>query len=356
MTDISRTVSTALQSLRMRETTTRLAGQIADAAQEVTTGLKAQPLDALGPKAADAIALRMQIVRNDGFLANNALLDQRFAAVENALGAMRTAGQTVLDQSFLAQPSSGTSSGFLSQAARSAIDTVIERSSVSGNGGFLMGGTRTDTNPLQGWTTPHPDTGLSPAGIVADIVGGGVTSLADANDRITALKAAFSDADTARPDRNFEASFYNGAPSGQADSALTSRISTTETIEQPAQANAPAMRDLLRGLAMLDAVDVNQITDPDAREAWLTEARNAIASGLSGLNDLETAAGLSRNRIADTRAAQESLAGFLDSESLLLEGADQYDAATRLTQLQTQLESSYAVTARLSRMSFLNYL
>ena len=39
-----------------------------------------------------------------------------------------------------------------------------------------------------------------------------------------------------------------------------------------------------------------------------------------------------------------------------LEGVDQYDAATRLTQLQNQLDSSFAVTARLSRLSFLNYL
>ena len=39
-----------------------------------------------------------------------------------------------------------------------------------------------------------------------------------------------------------------------------------------------------------------------------------------------------------------------------MEGVDPYEAATRLSALETQLQASYAVTARLSRMSFLNFL
>lgn len=360
MTEISRTVSTALQSLRQREQTSRLSAQISDASLEATTGMKARPYDALGHRSADAIAIRMQITRNDGFLTSNALLDSRFLAVETSLGAIRAAGQDVLEQSFLALTSAGSATGHLSQVARSAIDTLIERSAVSDSSGFLMSGTRSDAKPLQGWNTPHPVTGLTPAGIVGDVTGGAMNTIADVQASIDALKAVFEDTDATNPARNFEASFYNGTPAldagGQPNAPLTARISETETITQSAQANAPAMRDLMRGLAMLSEVDVNQIGDPDAREAWITEARNAISNGLNGLAELETNTGLHRARLADTVAAQQSRGGFLDGERLLLEGTDQYDAATRLTQLQTQLESSFAVTARLSRMSFLNYL
>ena len=84
MTEISRTVSTALQSLRQREQTSRLAAEISDVSKEVTTGLKANPYDDLGHRSADAIAIRMQITRNDGFLTSNALLDRRFLAVETS--------------------------------------------------------------------------------------------------------------------------------------------------------------------------------------------------------------------------------------------------------------------------------
>ncbi|SHF50005.1 flagellar hook-associated protein 3 FlgL [Loktanella atrilutea] len=342
----------------MRETTSRLADQISDASREVTTGLKAQPFDALGHKSADAIAIRMQIQRNDGFIASNTLLDGRFLAVETSLGSIRTAAQDVLDQSFVALTSTGSKS--LAEIARSAIDTLIERSAVSDSSGFLMSGTRSDVSPLQGWTEVNPDTGLSPAGIVEDVLSGPMNSLADVQSKIAALKAVFSDSDSTNPSRNFEASFYNGSPTrdanGQVNPPLTVRVSTTETMAQPVQANATAMRDLMRGLAMVSAVDAGQISDPDARAAWIDEARNAIANGISGTTELETNTGVLRSRLSTITETQQSRGTLLAKEQLLLEGTDQYDAATRLTQLQTQLESSYAVTARLSRLSFLNYL
>tara|TARA_R100000789_G_C3016549_1_gene152536 strand:- start:1969 stop:2445 length:477 start_codon:yes stop_codon:yes gene_type:complete len=156
------------------------------------------------------------------------------------------------------------------------------------------------------------------------------------------------------PNHNFENTFYNGAPTG--NPPLTSRTSETQTLTQGAQANDPAIRDLMRGLAMLSAVNPSDIPDEAARDAWLTEARSAIGAGLEGLTDLETQTGLKRAQLADTISAQESRALFLDAEVMNLEGVDQYDAATRLTQLQNQLDSSFAVTARLSRLSFLNYL
>lgn len=354
MSEVSRSVSTALHSLRQRETTSRLSAELSKVSQELTTGLKARPYDDLGHRSSDAIAIRMQITRNDGFLTSNALLDRRFLAVETSLGAMRDAGQAVLEQSLTAQSAAGPSSIYLSQSARSALDTLIQRAAVSDSSGYLMSGTRLDTNPLQGWDDANPATGLSPAGIVNDVIGGPLNTMADVQAAIDGLKAVFADADPTNPARNFEASFYNGTPAN--NPPLTSRVSETQTLAQTAQANDPAMRDLMRGLAMLSAVDSGQITDPQAREVWLAEARSAMSGGLEGLNDLETLTGLKRAQLQDTIEAQESRSQFLDGERLNLEGVDQYDAATRLTQLQNQLDSSFAVTARLSRLSFLNYL
>ncbi len=264
MSEVSRSISTALHSLRQRESTSRLSAELTLVSQELTTGLKARPYDDLGHRSSDAIAIRMQITRNDGFLTSNALLDRRFLAVETSLGAMRDAGQAVLEQSFVAQSASGPSTSFVAQAARSALDTVIQRAGVSDSSGYLMSGTRIDTNPLQGWDKANPATGLSPAGVVDDIIGGPLNSVADVQSAIDGLKAAFADADPTNPARNFEATFYNGTPAN--NPPLSSRTSESQTLSQTAQANDPAMRDLMRGLAMLSAVDAGQITDPEARD------------------------------------------------------------------------------------------
>jgi flagellar hook-associated protein 3 FlgL len=39
-----------------------------------------------------------------------------------------------------------------------------------------------------------------------------------------------------------------------------------------------------------------------------------------------------------------------------LEGVDPYEASTRLSQLMTQVETAYAMTARVQKLSLLNYL
>lgn len=360
MSEISRTVSTALQSLRQREHASRLAGQIADTASEVTTGLKSRPYEALGYKSADAIAIRMQITRNDGFIESNKLLAQRFAGLESALGGIRDAGQDVLEQLVFSEANGGSPSRNLSQIAQAAIDTITARAAYKDTSGFAMSGTMSDLIPLQPWDEVNPDTGLSPQGIIQGTVGPTITGTADAQAKIDELRTIYDSALVANPNSNFEATFYRGTDEldagGQPNPFVEVQISPTEKITQPAQANNPAMRDLLRGLAMLAEVDVSAIADPDARALWMEEARSAIAGGLSGVTDLETGAGVTRGRLADTLNTQQVRAELLAAEQLALEGADQYDAAGRLTQLQTQLESSYAVTARLSRMSFLNYL
>ncbi|NJM28730.1 MAG: hypothetical protein HC855_00075 [Rhizobiales bacterium] len=38
------------------------------------------------------------------------------------------------------------------------------------------------------------------------------------------------------------------------------------------------------------------------------------------------------------------------------EGVDQYEAAMRMNQLMTQLEASYAITAKISKLTLADYL
>ena len=39
-----------------------------------------------------------------------------------------------------------------------------------------------------------------------------------------------------------------------------------------------------------------------------------------------------------------------------LEGVDPYEASNRLTELMTQIETAYSVTARIQKLTLLNYL
>jgi flagellar hook-associated protein 3 FlgL len=90
--------------------------------------------------------------------------------------------------------------------------------------------------------------------------------------------------------------------------------------------------------------------------ANLEAAGLGIIGAKDGLIAVETRLGLDQRRLEDALARnQAERASFEESRSRLV-GVDPYEAATRLTELETQLQSIYAMTARTTQLSLLNYL
>ena len=88
----------------------------------------------------------------------------------------------------------------------------------------------------------------------------------------------------------------------------------------------------------------------------MAEAVDAISVGVGGVLAAETRLGAQQKLVEDTTTAQKDVIDIYKTRILALEGVDPYEAATRLSQLETQLQSSYAVTARLMNLSLLNFL
>ena len=57
-----------------------------------------------------------------------------------------------------------------------------------------------------------------------------------------------------------------------------------------------------------------------------------------------------------TMTAQEDRVAVYESRVLALESVDPYEAASRVSTLQSQLQASYAVTSRLANLSILNFM
>ena len=66
--------------------------------------------------------------------------------------------------------------------------------------------------------------------------------------------------------------------------------------------------------------------------------------------------GISEARIDEASTRNESESNALQVLKYDLLGVDAYDAATRMETAQNQLETLYAVTARLSRLSLVDFL
>jgi flagellar hook-associated protein 3 FlgL len=66
--------------------------------------------------------------------------------------------------------------------------------------------------------------------------------------------------------------------------------------------------------------------------------------------------GIAQRQLASYAMEQERNSARLAESIQSLEGVDPYEAATRMNSLLTQLEASYAVTARISRLTLLSFI
>jgi flagellar hook-associated protein 3 FlgL len=188
--------------------------------------------------------------------------------------------------------------------------------------------------------------------------------LADSETLLTALKGAIAGASTADSiiqaadnwfdDPNgFRAQMYLGSDTDIAPI----HVGPGQSVTMPLRADDEAFRHMLRNVALAAlGADASLGFDADLQNDLLRKTGEQMFSDQSVLVALRTDLGFAEARIeeASTRNASAQ-AGLEMSRGALLE-ADPYETATRLEEVQFQLESLYSVTVRTSRLSLLNYL
>lgn len=218
--------------------------------------------------------------------------------------------------------------------ARHAFDTVIARLNGALGDRALFAGTN-----FSGPALASADV------MLADIVPtlAGLTSAADVS---TAVDAWFAHGG------GFDSNGYLGAPT-QATAALgPNGVSVT----LPITAQDDAFRQALAGIVKAALPTAGVSLAPDEANALLSTAALTLYNATDELVATGAQVGHLQSRLEDILVQnQASVAGFEISRAALL-GADPYETATALEDAQTQLEMLYAMTARLSRLSMVNYL
>lgn len=357
---IVRTMSTLQANIAGRRRVAQLDAALSDASKEATTGLKADPYRSLGLRAAETSELRARRARIEGFVASNTMLANRLVVTAQAMGAIREVAQDFLTKAVSSRDSLTQTAEHLQKEARVALSEMTALINTSFAGAHLFSGTTADRAPLQNWDAANAVTGFSPEDIVSAVIGGGITDAADAAQKAADLQAIYGGSYAANTDWNFEASFYNGTPladgAGNPNERLSARIEEGVVVEYGIQANDPAFTEVLRGIAMIAGVNVTAISDPDAYSTWMGGAVDAVAAGIDGLSEAEFQLGKQQQLVDRTLDRQQRQFDLYSNRVLALEGVDAFEAASRVNLLQAQLEATYAVTARLSKLTLLNYI
>ena len=168
-----------------------------------------------------------------------------------------------------------------------------------------------------------------------------------ASSKKTAIQNWFADPS------GFDATIYGGSGIGMSPFQL----SESEALTVDIKATNPELKDTLKNLAIAAiAADKTLTVNNTERSALLLAAGEGMLRNQDGLTSLRAQIGFAEARIDSmaTRNASESVSLEYAKGTLL--AADPYDTATRLGEVQFQLQSLYAVTVKTSQLSLVNFL
>lgn len=271
---------------------------------------------------------------------------QSYGAVTTEAGLFAGAMQTALDTvdnlaagltAALFTAVSGANTGRLvavSAEARQAFGTAVTVLNTRIGDRALFSGIKTDTSPLC-----DAETILA----ALETAVGGAASVSD----VTAAIDGWFDAP-----EGFAAVAYQGGSQLEPYS-----VAAGEEAELTITANDTTLRQTLKGLAMAALLDRGMLaTQPEARVKLASSAADILLQNQIDRTDLSARLGTTEAKIANAAARNTAETTSLQMARNALTSVDPFETATKLQNVQSQLEMIYTLTARMSRLSLVNFL
>lgn len=314
----------------------RIKAEIARYTAELSSGQLVDPAERLGAGLSRLSEIDRQLARADGYSQASVQTAQAFSMMQAALGTMDSARDRI--------------TGNVLQVAGEANPDRTRTVAISARGDFaLMIGAmnaRSGNSALfAGRATDSP--AVASADQMLTDLRGVLAGAASVADTVARVQAWFG------PGGGYEATGYlgdTGAP-------LTRRVDDSVLITAPTRADDPALRSVLAAAALAALADDPVLALSDSqRQDLLLRAGESLLASAEGLVQVRAQVGDTENRVDAAMADQSARRTALGLMRQELVGADPFAAASRLRDLQNQLETHYALSARLSRLSLADFL
>ena len=325
--DMSQAFTLSRSATAMKSDLTRLSSELTSGVAEDTAAHLAGDF---GPIA----GIEASLARITGYKSVTTETGLFAAAMQSALSRVSDIA-TGLGQALLSGATTSTPSRInaLGTEAFQKLDTALSTLNTRVGDRSLFAGVETTTTPLPSGT-----------GLMDTLTG--LTVGATTLDQVqTVLDEWFASAS------GFQAAYQGGPPlAGVA-------IAPGEVTRIEVTAADLAIRDTLKGLAMVALLDRGLFSGQnDLRAQIVKRAGEGLAQSQTGRTELASRLGTAQAQIeqaAQRNTAEASGLGIARSELLSI---DPYEVASRLQQTETQLETLYTLTSRLSRLNLVNFL
>ena len=317
--------------------TTQIKSRMNQLAQELSTGRVANLAAHLDGITSQVAALDRDLSALGSFAQVSARVAQTLEMQQLALEQVDRHRQALTEQ--LLPITTNSSVQTRQDAARAGADAfavTVNLLNETQSGRSLFAGRATDTPALAGADAMLTD--------LAAAIG----PLTDPADILVVIDTWFDD-----PAGGFATMGYTGDTGAD----RTAKVSANDSLSLSARADDPALRAVLKGHAIAAMVDrIGGGWTERTQENLLVEAGNRLLSAGEPLVGLRAGIGAEQGRLAELETERNARSTAFSIARVGLTEADPFETASRLQDVQTQLELHYTMTARLNRLSLVNYL
>jgi len=317
---------------------------------EMSSGRKFDVGLDLGSRTGESVTLRSEFHFLNGIVDTNALTASRLDVSQAAMDDVLSDAQDFLS-TLVALREDGGSSDIVKADAVGSLELLISRLNTQLNGNFVFGGINADQEPIADYLDP-----ASPNKVAADAAFFAEFGITQDDPTVSGITPAAMDTYL---NGAFDAMFTDPAWgtnwSTASDSVLTSRISASETVDSSVSANEQAFRDLAQAYTLMADLG-NENLDPGTYKLVLDRAIDKLGSGIAGVTSAMGKLGNVQERVSLASERLQIQTDILNSRINDLENVNPEETSVLLNTALTQLETTYAVTARMQGLSILNYI
>ena len=331
-------VSDIARSYQLRLSQSALKSKLDTLSKESTTGIKADIPLALGGDLGRISQIESQLSKLSAYKSNLAEADALFDGMQNAVGQIQTMASA--SGTYLVSDTLTSSDNALQAHLRKAPDALRTalaalNSSIAGRSAFA------------GSTSNQPAV-VSYDAMMAQITAA-VNGATDAATITAAIDGYFDDAPGGG---GFADIGYLGDDQGD----VSVQISSSRATSSDLTAASPEFKMALKGFALaayaadatnLDAQTVRSLSQAAGRR--LVDGEGPLSAAMSKI-------GIQQEAISKTQTANTAETSTLTIARNALIEADPYETVTALKEIEANIETLYALTSRLSKLSLVGYL
>lgn len=339
-------ISTSTLFAVPRNAAVNVQAQLSDAETESTTGLLADPVKTLGSQFGVDQSLHNQLDMLSNFQNTNAIAQTNINVATNALSSISSDAQSFVNALISAQSSGDVST--LATQAQSFLSSFTSYMNTTSGGAYVFGGTNSAVKPMADYSGA-PQTATAAAFQTA--FGFSQSSLQASNITAASMQTFLSGAFA----NLFTGTSWSANWSSASNTPTSATISPGQTVTTSVSANQTAFQDLASAYTSVADLGIGNL-NASAQQTVITNALNQANSALQGISDMNTTLGLSQSQITNANSRLQTQSSVVNNYLSQLEGVDPATAATKLTELTTQLETAYSLTDRIGKLGLVNYL